>query len=130
LPLQHATAAVEKHHLHVGEFIGDEFTISSNKTHLHFQLLFKRTVCTNSKSIQTVNKNSWQLPKIKRIMQKTNPVKVVVENACMCLKNNVDLVQKSSTPNSFPNSFALQKTSLQINFSSKNMHITRIFTVL
>jgi len=85
LPLQHATAAVEKHHLHVGEFIGDEFTISPNQTHLHFQLLFKRIVCTNSKNIQTVDENSWQLPKTKRIMQKTNPVKVVVENACTCV---------------------------------------------
>ena len=85
LPLQHATAAVEKHHHHVGEFSKAEFTIFPKINHLHFHLLFKRTDCTNSKNIQTVDKNSWQLPKIKRIMQKTSPVKVVVENACTCV---------------------------------------------
>ena len=99
----------------------------SFQNHLHFHLLFKRTVCTNSKNIQTVDKNSWQLPKIKRIMQKTNPVKVVVENACTCVwKTTLSLSKKSSISKSSPNSFAVQKTSLQMNFSSKNLLLHQV----
>ena len=42
-----------------------EFTIFPKINHLHVQVLFKRTICTNSKNIQIVDKNSWQLPKIR-----------------------------------------------------------------
>ena len=110
--------------------------------HLHVQVLFKRTVCTKSKNIQTVDKNSWQLPKIKSIMQKQVQSRLWLKTHAHVFENNVELVQKSSIPKSSSNSFALQKTLLQMNFSSKNILLLhqvdekhshahkRIFTVL
>ena len=61
LPLQHATAAVEKHSHHLSK----NKIISISK--FSSNALIAQIPTT---SIQTVDKNSWQLLKIKRIMQK------------------------------------------------------------